>query len=138
IAAKTFLPEAVTQHRDLIEAGAFVLELKSTAELRLYSQSTEVIAGHSGYGQTLRLTLTSQVQGQRHREGRGELFESGVLLAKVEKVERRDAGAIAAVANVPPHPDESIRFGKRQRAQEHCVDQTKDRSVRADSQRQGD
>src|SRR6185436_10545005 len=115
VAGKTFLPEAVADHDNLIASGGFVFKQEGPAQGGLHAESLEEVSGHGGSGQTLRLAAAGQVRGSRHRDHRGKLFEGAVLITEVKIVERGNTRAVAAVANVPPAPNQTIRFGKRQR-----------------------
>jgi hypothetical protein len=66
------------------------------------------------------------------------MFERLVLISKVDEVARRNARTIHTIANVPPHPDESIRLWVRKRLKHNCIDKTEDRGVRSDAERKRD
>jgi hypothetical protein len=136
VAAKPFLPQSITQHGNLISSGPFVFDQEGAAQRGLNAECLEEIAGHTCAGQTLRFAAAGKIGGDRHRDHRCKLFERAVLITVVKIVEGRNTRAVAAVPNVAPGPNQTIGLRKRQRADEHRVNQTKDRCVCTDPQRQ--
>jgi hypothetical protein len=60
------------------------------------------------------------------------------LLAKVEEIKRRNTCTVAALPNVPPHPNEAIRIFEWQRLNKDGIHQTKDCGICSYTQRERD
>ncbi len=87
IAAKTSLPEVVTEDRDLILARLLVIEREAASDCRGDFDGVEIIAGDEVGSESFRITVARQVCRERDRAGGSEVFERFVLIAVVEVVE---------------------------------------------------
>src|SRR5262249_6019880 len=57
-----------------------------------------------------------------------------VLLTVIKIVQRRNTGPVAPITNVAPAPDQAIGLAKRQRTDQHRINQTEDRRVDTDAE----
>ena len=86
IAAKTFLPQRVTEDRDLVVTSLFVVECECAAENRDDLECLKVISGDRRCLETFRIAAARQCYRNRHHVSRCKLFERLVLISIVEKV----------------------------------------------------
>ena len=114
--------------------GFFLFGKKPAPGNRLDAKYRKEISRHSRALDSFRLSDTSQIKigvGDS-----GDLVEPGLLRSPIKKVAHRDLIPIVHLATSRvclPYGDESFGFRIRKRAQQHCVDDTKDRRIGPDA-----
>lgn len=129
IARKRALPQLVTDHHDIRRAGFRFLRRESATEHWRDTEGCEEIAIDRDAIQFLRFTHAGQ-----HRPcaavGR-DRAEAAALRAEIEHVRQRPGFArIRIVRRRAPDIHELLGMWKRQRAQEHGIDDAEDGAVR--------
>src|SRR5262249_10189247 len=114
ISAVAFLPHLVAEHYDQLAPRLFVFGQKRATERRIDAQRWKEISGHYPAFQSHGRVSAREVDKSRNREGRGKLLEGRVLRAIIQIIERRHAGAAAAITDGAPGPDQAVRLCKRQ------------------------
>src|SRR5262249_12736266 len=135
VGAKTAAPQTMTEHDDLTGAGLIFARSKSAAERRLDAERGDEIGGTHRALQQLRLTSARQRKGLTPI--RGDLLERLAAFPVIQIFRRRhtntDQSLLREILRDQRKP---LRFGIRQRLQQHSVDDTEDRRVRANAESQ--
>src|SRR6185369_14205061 len=123
-------------HGHLVLARLLILHRETAAESRNHSKGVEVIPSDARHAEAFGIAITREIQVQRHRHRRRKLFEGRVLFSIIKEVDRRDAGAVTAVADVSVDPDETVGLAIWQRPDHNGIDEAEDGCVSADAERE--
>ena len=136
IAAEVRSPELLSNHHHVVPAAwPIVVRVESPPQEWRDSQHPEEFVGHLEPDEPFRRAIAAKVEAngrdQRHR------FETGGVRAPVQEDAAGNAVLPADVVDLGHH-HQSIRFGVRERTQEHGIEHAVDRGVRADTERQSE
>ena len=133
VAAEPRFPKAFRDHRD-ISAFLFLWQKRPAAN-RAQTEDIKVIRGCLEHRNLKRITQS------RHRRGqsilRGESVEDGLAIAEMDVARRGEREVDRLFFEMREDVKNARRFSKRQPAQEKIVDQTEDRRVQSDPEREG-
>jgi hypothetical protein len=134
IGAKPPAPEAVAQDHDTPSSGTILLFQKVAAERWLHAEHREEIPADADGGQALGFAV-----GEERRLPRAHEPHALERLAPFSIVDKRREAHVARARIVIPiaDDDQTLRFGVRQRPEQHRVDDAENRRVRANTERQG-
>ena len=135
VATESSLPESITDHSDARLSFAVVFSDKRSTEGSIGSEYRENIGGGILSRYLLRFTIVREVESaiEEHRH----IGKYLVLLFPVCEITEIDHVLIGSAAlSLLPHHHDLFGIGIGKRAQQDCVDDTKDRSVGADAERE--
>src|SRR5262249_3623130 len=136
IGSKMGPPEGIAEQRDTLDAGAFFIGKECAPQRSLHAQHREKVGRHADtahpFGRFAARIVKSLVLERAHA------LERVTLCAPVKQVSDRQWRAISSRRLWPavPHHYQAPRIFERQRFEEHSIDNTEDRRVRTDAQRQ--
>ena len=140
IAAEAALPVAVREHHSGWPAGLLIGVRQPSADGRRDAERLERAVRHVHATHLFRLACPGHRR--RRRVPDADVLERAILFGEGEEHRRRQP-EIAGHVRDPrrarreqPQRDEPLRFGIRQRTQQHAVDDAEDRGGRADADRQ--
>ena len=135
LAPVTALPESFAHDRDLVISAHIFFRQKRAATQRLHAEHREQTRGDLRARDAFRLALSDQIEVVVAVGG--DVFKRRALLFPGEILVTREPRHSTFAG---PFADRNQSFGiaKRQRAQQHRVDQTEDRGVRAEGEPERD
>ena len=137
VAAETFLPEGMAQHRDVRTARAIVIGGEGAAEERLDAERAEEIFGDANALEIFRIAPAGE--GESGERLRGELGETLLLIAPGGVARPGNIRAIeAAFGERTPGAHELLRLRIGERTQEERVDGGEENGVGANAEGQRD
>src|SRR5215204_1134756 len=135
VATKTPLPERITNHADEVPALRVFTFHKRPTKQRIDAKDFEKIGINIRHRQAFRLAETREVD--RGSVVKSHCFKRSILFLVSKKIGLRNTPRRKAQLRTRLNQvDQSIRFAKRQWAQQNAVDETKNCGVRADAKRQ--
>ena len=133
ITAKAALPEAVTEDDDVATVRPIFVGGERSAGCRLRPEQAEEVARHLRPEKLFRIVSAGEVH--EPEPVRGGIVDSADLLTPDVEPGHRAAGVRAVNRGVDKH-DQPFRIRKRQRFEQHAVDDREDGGVGADPERQ--
>src|SRR5262245_15289458 len=133
LAPKPALPQRVAQNDDGRGAGTIFVIVEDPPDSGLHTQRREEVRGHMQTSQSLRLATARQVKAAPAIYT--DMFKDFLLRTPVGEVGIGNQH-YPEIWPVLAHPNQSLGYRVRQRAQQHGIHYTEDRRVRADAERQ--
>ena len=136
VGGKASPPKTVSQDYDAVAAGLLLFGTKIAAQRGLNPEQREKTGRDAHAVKLFRIAWSGQCVEPEAR--RGEPFKGCVVLAPMEKIQRRYRYSRPALARVGcPNLDQPVPIRERQGSEQHAVDHAEHRGVGADPHRQG-
>src|SRR4029077_16107515 len=116
----------------MLPVATVVIGYEIAAEKRLDAEDAEVRGGNGQAAQMLRTSSGGKVVADRCVSG--DVLEEISVLLQAHQLRRGDVHFIGLLFVAFREFNNAVRLGKRERAQEHAVDDGEDGGVRADAE----